>query len=61
MHSALHGVHSDVLNDLTAVLKENAAKDETTTNPVKKAAANEEFREQKRSKRNSSDGQAKKI
>jgi hypothetical protein len=35
-----------VLNDLRAVLKENAVKDEATTNPVKEAEANEEFREQ---------------
>jgi hypothetical protein len=51
LYSALRGVYIDVLNDL-AVLK----KDEATTNPVKEAAANEEFREQGRRKRNYLDG-----
>lgn len=35
-----------MLNVLKAVLKESAAKEEGTANPVKEAEANEEFREQ---------------
>lgn len=56
IYSTLHGVCAEVLNDLKAVLKQIAAK-VVTTNPGKEAEANDEFREQRRHKRNSSDDQ----
>jgi hypothetical protein len=55
LHSALHGVYADLLNDTTAVLKDTAGKDEASTIPVKEDEANEGFRELRRRKRSSSD------
>jgi hypothetical protein len=48
-----------VQNDLKDVLQDSAVKDEATTNAAKEAEANE-FREQRRRKRNSSGEQDKK-
>lgn len=48
-----------MLNVLKAVLKENAAKEEGTTNPVQEPEANLDF-EQRKHKWNSSEDQTKK-
>jgi hypothetical protein len=58
--SALHGAYAEALNDPKAALQESAAKNEATTNAVKEAEANEEFREKRRRERNSSNDQHKK-
>jgi hypothetical protein len=55
----LHGVHAEVLNDLKVVLQESAAKDQATSTPINEPEANEEFRDQRRRKRNSSGNQEK--
>jgi hypothetical protein len=48
-------MYTEVLHDLTAVLKESAAKGETATITITEPPSNEEFREQRRRKRKPSD------
>jgi hypothetical protein len=48
---ALYGVYTEVLQDLMAVLKESAAKEERTNTTITAAPSVEEFREQRRRKR----------
>jgi hypothetical protein len=56
-----HGVYTEVLNDLRVVLKESAAMETGTINTVGKAETNEEFHEQRRLQRNSSNDQFKNL
>jgi hypothetical protein len=51
LYSALYGVYTDVLHDLTAVLKESAAKEETAKTTITTTPSMEEFHEQRRRKR----------
>jgi hypothetical protein len=64
LYSALNGVYTEVLHELKGVLQSSVAPREaenTASVPVPEITpSNEEFREQRRRKRNSSDGQATK-
>jgi hypothetical protein len=51
VYSALFGVHTEALHDLTEFPKESAAKEETAESTITKTSFNKEFREQKRPKR----------
>jgi hypothetical protein len=50
LYSALHGVYTEVLHDLTAVLKESVAKGETDKTTITAPPTIEEFRERRRPK-----------
>jgi hypothetical protein len=52
LYSSLHGVYSEVLADLKIVLQQSASKAQQNIEP----AAHDEFREQRRRKRNPSEG-----
>jgi hypothetical protein len=58
LYSALHGVYSEVLADFKVVLQQSASK--VHLQPSNELAAQEEFREQRRRKRNPSEEAAKK-
>jgi hypothetical protein len=45
LYSALYGVYMEVLHDLTAVLKDSAAKGETAKTIITEPPSNEDFRE----------------
>jgi hypothetical protein len=51
LHSALHGVYTEVLHDLTAVLKGSDVKGQTAKATITASPSIEEFREQRRRKR----------
>jgi hypothetical protein len=51
LYSALYGVYTGVLHDLTAILKWSAAKGETAKTTITTPPSMEEFREQRRRKR----------
>jgi hypothetical protein len=55
LYSALHGVHTEALHDLAAVLKEGATNGETAKTTITAPPSIEEFREQIRRKRQSTD------
>jgi hypothetical protein len=54
-YSALYGVYTEVLYDLTAVLKESAAEGETAKTTITAPPSIEDFREQRRRKRKPTD------
>jgi hypothetical protein len=55
LNSALYGVYTEVLHDLTVVPKESAAKVETDKTTITALPSIEEFREQRRRKRKPTD------
>jgi hypothetical protein len=55
LYSAVNGVYTEVLHDLTTVLKESIARGGTAKTTITEPSSNEEFREQKRRKRKPSD------
>jgi hypothetical protein len=55
LHSDLFGMYTDVLQDLTAVLKESAARGETAKATITAPPSVEEFREQRKCKRKPAD------
>jgi hypothetical protein len=61
LYSALYGVYTEVLRDLTAALKESAAKGETAKITTTESPSNEEFPEQRRRKRTPPDDSDKKC
>jgi hypothetical protein len=46
LYSSLYGVHTEVLHDLTAVLKESAANGETAKTTITPLPSIEKYREQ---------------
>jgi hypothetical protein len=60
LYSALYGVCTEVLHDLTAVLKENVAKGETAKTTITTPLPIEESREQRRRKLKPTDDTHKK-
>jgi hypothetical protein len=62
LYSALYGVYTEVLHELKGVLQGSVARREAANpNPDPEETSTEEFREQRRRKRNFSDGQASKA
>jgi hypothetical protein len=61
LYSALYGVYTEVLHDLTTVLKEVAAKGETAKITITEPPSNAEFLEQRRQKRKPSDDANKRV
>jgi hypothetical protein len=57
----LYGVYTEVLHDLTPVLKESAVKEETVKPTITEPPSMEEFREQRRRKRKPTDDADKKA
>jgi hypothetical protein len=55
LYSALPGVYTELLHDLTAVLKDSAAKGETAKTTITAPPSIEEFREQRTRKRKPTD------
>jgi hypothetical protein len=55
LYSALYGVYTEVLHDLTAVLKENAAREEAAKTTITGPPSIEEYREQRSRKRKPTD------
>jgi hypothetical protein len=55
LYSALYGVYTEVLYDLTAVLKESAGEGETADTSITGPPSIEEFREQRRRTRKPTD------
>jgi hypothetical protein len=55
LHSAIYGVHTEVLHDLTAVLKESGAIRKTAKTTMTAPLSIEEFSEQRRRKRKPTD------
>jgi hypothetical protein len=55
LYSALYGVHTEVVHDLTETLKESAAKRETVSTTITAPPSIEKFREQRRRKRKHTD------
>jgi hypothetical protein len=55
LFSALCGVCTEVIHDLTAILKESAAKEGTAKTTITGPPSIEEFREQRRRRRETSD------
>jgi hypothetical protein len=60
LYSALCGIYTEVLQELKGVLQSSVAPREAENTAPVPTTSNEEFREQRRRKRNSSDGQATK-
>jgi hypothetical protein len=60
LYSALCGVYTEVLHELKGVLQSSVAPREAENRAAETETPNEEFGEQRRRKRNSSDGQATK-
>jgi hypothetical protein len=61
LYSALYGVHTEVLHDLTAVLNESAAESGTVKTSITAPPSIEEFREQRRRKRKPTDNADKRA
>jgi hypothetical protein len=61
LYSALYGVHTEVLHDLMAVLKESAAKGETAKTIITAPPSIEEFHEQRRQKLKLTDDTDKRV
>jgi hypothetical protein len=61
LYSALYGVYTEVLHDLTAILKDSAAKGETARTTITASLSIEEFREQSRRKRKPTDNADKRA
>jgi hypothetical protein len=55
LYSALYGVYTEVLHDLTAVVEESAFKEETPKTTITAPPSIEEFREEERRKRKPTD------
>jgi hypothetical protein len=55
LYSTLYGVYTEMLPDLTAVLKDSSAKGETAKTIIAESPSNKEFQEQKRRKWKPSD------